>query len=539
MTIQQGFRDIAQQCGLNASPDVVKRWLSNIQKHWLLIIDNADNLDMDISTIFPVGNRGSILVTTRNPHCRIHATVGSHELGKMGLEEGVKLLLRAADIEDASSVLMQKEARTIVNVMGCLALAIVQAGAYVQQGLCSISEYCAIYSHRREQLLNGLSMQAGSGYGFSVYTTWEVSLDAIESRSDRTSKHAIELIQIFGFFHRDNIAEEIFERAWKNIREEENFPKDLAGLFYIPSDEGGSEWDPTAIREAAVLLASFSLIKLDLINHSMSMHPLVHAWARDRLSEDSRQHYRAVASYTLSSAIPLTFHASDYRFRRMSVPHIDTCLESSQCSPAILRYSDEDQIQMAIRFSRAFIENGRPRDSMELCEKVFAARQSTLSSEHPDTLHAMNGLANSYENLGRHQEAMALREKTFETRQRTFGSDDPGTLMSMNNLANSYSKLGRHQEAMELREKTLELRQRIFGSDHPETLSAMKNLANSYSQLGRHHEAVELGKNVIDERKRILGSEHPRTFEARKAFEYYNWKLNEVWILPSVLAIVY
>ena len=92
---------------------------------------------------------------------------------------------------------------------------------------------------------------------------------------------------------------------------------------------------------------------------------------------------------------------------------------------------------------------------------------------------------------------------------------------------------------MELREKTLELRQRIFGSDHPETLSAMKNLANSYSQLGRHHEAVELGKNVIDERKRILGSEHPRTFEARKAFEYYNWKLNEVWILPSVLAIVY
>ena len=106
MTIQQGFRDIAQRCGLDAEPDVVKRWLSNIPHDWLLIIDNADDPKMDISTIFPVGNRGSILVTTRNPHCTIHATVGSHELGKMGLDEGVKLFLRAANMNDASSELV-------------------------------------------------------------------------------------------------------------------------------------------------------------------------------------------------------------------------------------------------------------------------------------------------------------------------------------------------------------------------------------------------------------------------------------------------
>jgi hypothetical protein len=55
--------------------------------------------------------------------------------------------------------------------MGYLTLAIVQAGAYVQQGLCSISEYCDMYSRRGERLLNYLSMQDGSSYGFSVYTT--------------------------------------------------------------------------------------------------------------------------------------------------------------------------------------------------------------------------------------------------------------------------------------------------------------------------------------------------------------------------------
>ena len=377
----------------------MKQWLSTIQQHWLLIIDNADDPNMDISTIFPVGNRGSILVTTRNPQCRIHATVGSHELQEMGQEEAVELFLRAADVEDTSSILIQ-EARTIVNTIGCLALAIVQAGAYVQQGHCSIGEYCDIYSRRREQLLSHLSVQGGSSYGFSVYTTWEVSLDAIKSRPDRTSKHAIELIQILGFFHHDNIADEIFKRAWENTRDSENLQETLAGLFYISSEEGGSEWDPAVIREAAVRLASFSLIKLDLIHHSMSMHPLVHAWARDRLSEDSRQHYRTAASYTLSSAISWTFHISDFSFRRMLVPHIDTCFESSQCSSAILRYFDEDQIKMAYNFSLAFSENGPLRDSMELWEKVFEVRQKVLGSEHPDTLPVMISLANSYRDLG-------------------------------------------------------------------------------------------------------------------------------------------
>ena len=250
MTIQQGFRDIAQRCGLNAEPDAVKQWLSNIQQHWLLIIDNADDLNMDISTIFPVGNRGSILVTTRNPHCRTHATVGSHELAEMGQEEAIKLFLRAADVDDASSVVIQEEVRTIVNTIGCLTLAIAQAGAYVQQGHCSIRQYCDIYGHRREQLLNHLSVQTGSIYGFSVYTTWEVSLDAIKSRPDRASKHAIELIQIFGFFHHDNIADEIFERAWKNTRNIKNLQKNLAGLFYISSEEGtsSSECDRRRIR---------------------------------------------------------------------------------------------------------------------------------------------------------------------------------------------------------------------------------------------------------------------------------------------------
>jgi tetratricopeptide (TPR) repeat protein len=382
----------------------------------------------------------------------------------------------------------------------------------VQQGLCSVGEYCTIYGRRRERLLNHLSVQAGSSYRFSVYTTWEVSLDAIKSRSDKTSKHAIELIQILSFFHHDNIADEIFERAWKNTRDEETLQKNLASLFYIASEDGASEWDPTVLREAAALLASFSLIKLDLIHHSMSIHPLVHAWARDRLSEDSRHHYQVAAAYTLSSAISLTFLASDYRFRRMLVPHIDSCLESG-CS-AILRYSDEDQFEMAEKIALAFEENGRLRESMELREKILEGRLTTLGNEHPVTLRMMVNLARSYSGLGRYQRAMELLEQALEEWQRSLGSEHPDTLRTMISLANGYNDLGCQHEAMDLREKTLEATQRTLGSEHPDTLLAMSTLAISYDDLGRQQEAMDLGEKTLQATQRTLGSEHPDTLRA-------------------------
>jgi hypothetical protein len=72
-----------------------------------------------------------ILVTTHNPNCRIHATVGSYKFREMDLEEVVMLFLRATRVEDTATKIVRKEAAVVAKTLGCLALAIVQAGAYV------------------------------------------------------------------------------------------------------------------------------------------------------------------------------------------------------------------------------------------------------------------------------------------------------------------------------------------------------------------------------------------------------------------------
>ena len=386
----------------------------------------------------------------------------------------------------------------------------------------------------------GNSVQASSDYKYSVYTTWEISIEAIEKRRDETSHNAMELLRIFSFLHYDGITEDIFEQAWRNNYRRGDSSQEIIHMFYMQPQQKAGDWDPTMIREAADLLASFSLINLgresdtkrvDETGRRMSMHPLVHVWARDRLSEELQRCSWITTSFTLAATMSWEYALTDYRFRRSLLPHIESCISLRRDKPFLDKYLELNRVSVAEEFVLAFRENGRLQEAMELGEKVLKARQRTQGSEHPDTLRTMNNLANNYSDLGRKQEAMKLRQTTLEARQWTLGSEHSDTLYTMNSLAISYSDLGRKQEAMELNETVLKAHQRTLGSEHPDTLRTMNNLAISYSDLGRKQEAMKLRQTTLEARQRTLGSEHSTTLLAMDNLAIF--KLNEGEIIDN------
>ena len=170
-SLERGYLQIANICGLEAKVDVVRQRLSNVSEPWALILDNADDPRLDLSPYFPVGNRGVILITSRNPECTVYCTVGSFELGAMNLDEAVTLMLKTAGIRDLLSQSIRETARPVVLTLGCLALAITQAGAVVRQGRCRMGEYCTLYARRRKELLSQKAIQGGDDYRYTVYTT--------------------------------------------------------------------------------------------------------------------------------------------------------------------------------------------------------------------------------------------------------------------------------------------------------------------------------------------------------------------------------
>ena len=122
----------------------VKSWLAcNSQR--LLIIDNADDPEIDYSEYIPSSKRGDILLTTRNLECGIYNTVGSEPLGDLEPELARKLLLRATSIIESRWKEKEKAAMAVVNILGSHTPAIIQAGAFVRKKLCTLEEYPTIF----------------------------------------------------------------------------------------------------------------------------------------------------------------------------------------------------------------------------------------------------------------------------------------------------------------------------------------------------------------------------------------------------------
>lgn len=211
-----GFLGISKVLGSSADNiDDVRHLLSNAKHDWLLVLDNADDPDTDYERYFPSGTRGAILMTSRMQECSQYNTVGSEPLDSLGPDDCLALLLRAANVPAESSAEHEPAARRIIDILGSHTLALIQAGAYVAQGYCSMQEYPAEYRRQCERVLRFNPKQARSRYS-NVYATFEASAQVLESSSEETHRDAIELLHLLATFHYSGFPFDLLEDAWKS-----------------------------------------------------------------------------------------------------------------------------------------------------------------------------------------------------------------------------------------------------------------------------------------------------------------------------------
>src|SRR5665213_2009184 len=110
--------------------DSVKRKLANTSQAWLLVFDNADDPDLSLTPYLPAGGQGDIIITNRNPRSQQYNTVGSRAVGRLSLDSSVSLLTKMISGAISPSQQRADECEKVVEALGYLALAIVQAGAY-------------------------------------------------------------------------------------------------------------------------------------------------------------------------------------------------------------------------------------------------------------------------------------------------------------------------------------------------------------------------------------------------------------------------
>jgi hypothetical protein len=166
----------------------VKGWLET-HTRWLLIFDNADELDL-LRAFLPAGNTGHILLTTRAQS--MSGLAHKVPVARMGPAEGALLLLRRASlisshatVEDASET-DQARALTLVQELDGLPLALDQAGAYIEETRSSLSGYLTLYRAQRTKLL---AWRGGRAFEHPapVTATWSLSFEKVEQANPAAS----------------------------------------------------------------------------------------------------------------------------------------------------------------------------------------------------------------------------------------------------------------------------------------------------------------------------------------------------------------
>jgi hypothetical protein len=513
----------AQYSGVDGSVESVLQWISFLQEEWLIVFDNADAPPPEVvEKFFPPGNRGNILITSRNRSMgRIVSFESRIEIKEMEEADAITLLFKASGLDPLPEHL--KIAEKIVTELYCIPLAINHAGAYIEAGKCDIDQYLRQFSVCRQALMSDATFTGASKYNKTVYGTWDLSFKEIENRAGGDSTHmdaqaaqaAILILQICAFYHHTSISKDIFrsaaEEATKQDVSSDRFIKlpqavTLLDHTLLGLDNDG-HWNEFIFGQGISVLLSFSLMKREQPFETFSVHPLVHYWSRERMSKSEQRKMCEMGSTILSCAIPWRFETQNYRLRRMIFPHLKANKSHERQIGLIKHYYDDKWSNFALVFS----ENGDLNNAEQLKVQVLDMRKKLLGAEHPDTISSIGNLASTYRNQGRLNEAEKLEVQVMVIRKKLLGAEHPDTLTSMGNLASTFINQGRLNEAEKLEVQVMDMRKKLLGAEHPDTLTSMGNLASTYWNQERWNEAEKLDVQVMDMRKKMLGAEHPDT----------------------------
>ncbi|KAF8511483.1 P-loop containing nucleoside triphosphate hydrolase protein [Hysterangium stoloniferum] len=134
---------VAKSQGVENSVEAVLGWLALIQKKYLLIFDNADEMDGVVKDYLPHICQVHVLITSRNPTLCNHVTESLH-IDPMGRDQAVQLFKYAAKFANEANIAQAELSEKIVTKLGFLPLAVDVAGAAISNRLCTVTDSHAL-----------------------------------------------------------------------------------------------------------------------------------------------------------------------------------------------------------------------------------------------------------------------------------------------------------------------------------------------------------------------------------------------------------
>ncbi|KAI2630921.1 hypothetical protein GGR54DRAFT_176744 [Hypoxylon sp. NC1633] len=547
----KSYWEIAKIGGVEPNEKAAKNWLATRVLPWLLIIDNADDDEVLLDEVLPTGTRGCILVTSRNPAHTSYGTVGERhlELLPMETEEANDLILKVAEEPIPWTKALTESASAVCSALGFLPLALVHAGKAILRDLCSWSGFLAYYDReadriRRERLQRDRSSSRHrrraqeENDGMNVFTSFEMLFRPLEMSEDQEFQDAVELIQLFSYFHHQNIRIDILVNAAVNplkeekAREEEaksdaevrkriphpmkntwstwarellirimrhlDSPPPLPAVLRNPDGLNATSFEHEVndrLRLALAVLVQMSLVvkqDRDQDIRRYCMPPLVHKWVRERPGMVKAQQalWCQISATVLARNVlfpPLGDTEDERSMRRELLPHI------------IHVRNRQEAIRERLEESR------EARRSLWPVIRVEFGRHQALESAR---------FSRVYSECGFFHEALNLQSKVRKFAIQALGEGHPLTVMITLFLSGTLYELSRVSEATRLLRRVYDVCMESLGEYHPLTLKVTDMLASSLCFLGQWNASLSLQQKAVKGLTQDYGEHDERTLKA-------------------------
>ncbi|KIM23915.1 hypothetical protein M408DRAFT_319259, partial [Serendipita vermifera MAFF 305830] len=268
----------------------------------LLLYDNVDDPDLDLSSLLPGGNACVIAITSRNRLLGdLHPT--SHlKLDVMSPEEATELLLYEFNSPIPIPDQIRKDNLSLAEALGYLPIALQQARAYMLQTKCSAKEYLRRLHKNREKLLGKAVKHQVDMQSISTYAAFETSFERLPIVNQK-------LLRLLSYFHWGGFPLELvniaalhgfskYMQIWLEPYDEIHVGKDLLEGIFLR----GGDWDIGNLDEMVILLQNYSLAAIiqGVDTLLLQMHPLAHEWVRTNIPEEEKHNYQCASIVLLA-----------------------------------------------------------------------------------------------------------------------------------------------------------------------------------------------------------------------------------------------
>ena len=283
-TFDSCIRDTALRLGLTADTldlilSKVLTFISQQQKPWLMVLDNVDQAqfsDKMRKVLFGRWKRqaiGHLLITTRRERKDVCQSMGLDppccvEVFSFSNDEAKEFLVTRCGVGDDKG--HEETLNELVCELGCLPLALEQAGARIRSLQCPMSKYLQEYKTERLQLLiehqTNPSCEYESQSRLSVHTTWLLNFEHM--KNSKYGDKATRFVQVAAFLDPDEIHEDLINSLLSSD---------------VPDEK--KEESPLIINHIVEVLTKFSLFQRKS-SGCLMLHRVVQDVIRSRMTSE-------------------------------------------------------------------------------------------------------------------------------------------------------------------------------------------------------------------------------------------------------------